>query len=106
MSADQGTGGEKLKSLMGARRRGIDLAQAEAVFREALVVFPWQPGDVLVVDNMLVAHGRMPFSGPWRVAVTMGAPVSISDVEAIGDQIPFTSSSGSVSESRQEQIRR
>ena len=25
--------------------------------------FPWQAGDVLVVDNMLVAHGRNPYRG-------------------------------------------
>jgi alpha-ketoglutarate-dependent taurine dioxygenase len=33
--------------------------------------FDWQVGDLLVVDNMLVAHGRMPFEGPRRVLVAM-----------------------------------
>lgn len=42
--------------------------------------FPWQQGDILMLDNMLVAHARRPFSGPRQVLVTMGemvfAPVS------------------------------
>jgi alpha-ketoglutarate-dependent taurine dioxygenase len=33
--------------------------------------FDWQEGDLLVIDNMLVAHGRMPFQGPRRVLVAM-----------------------------------
>ena len=33
-------------------------------------------GDVLVLDNMLVAHGRAPFIGPRKVIVSMGDPCS------------------------------
>jgi hypothetical protein len=33
--------------------------------------FDWQVGDFLVIDNMLVAHGRMPFEGARRVLVAM-----------------------------------
>ncbi|MBW8874482.1 MAG: non-ribosomal peptide synthase/polyketide synthase [Acidobacteria bacterium] len=36
------------------------------------VSFPWQPGDLLLLDNMLVAHARNPFAGPRKIAVAMG----------------------------------
>ncbi|MFY9348338.1 MAG: TauD/TfdA family dioxygenase [Orrella sp.] len=32
---------------------------------------PWREGDILVVDNILFAHGRRPYSGPRRVIVGM-----------------------------------
>jgi hypothetical protein len=35
------------------------------------VEFPWEQGDVLMLDNMLTAHGRMPFEGPRKILVAM-----------------------------------
>ncbi|MDA2921410.1 TauD/TfdA family dioxygenase, partial [Desulfobacterota bacterium AH_259_B03_O07] len=31
----------------------------------------WQKGDVMVLDNYLVAHGRRPFKGPRKILVAM-----------------------------------
>lgn len=45
-------------------------------FEEETILFPWQKGDLLVLDNMLVAHGRMPYQGPRRILVGMAEPVS------------------------------
>ena len=36
--------------------------------------FPWQAGDVMVIDNMLAAHAREAFTGPRRIAVVMADP--------------------------------
>lgn len=35
------------------------------------VVFPWETGDVLLLDNMTVAHAREPFTGEREVVVCM-----------------------------------
>jgi alpha-ketoglutarate-dependent taurine dioxygenase len=55
-------------------------AEALEAIREAYrletVAFAWQAGDILMLDNMLVAHGRNPFGGPRRVVVGMAQPFS------------------------------
>jgi alpha-ketoglutarate-dependent taurine dioxygenase len=43
------------------------LATTESV----AVARPWRRGDLLLLDNVLVAHGRRPFTGPRRVLVSM-----------------------------------
>lgn len=35
------------------------------------LVFPWETGDVLLLDNMLMAHARSPFTGERKVVVGM-----------------------------------
>jgi alpha-ketoglutarate-dependent taurine dioxygenase len=42
------------------------------VLERAAVVFPWQRGDVILLDNMLAAHSRNPFVGPRKILVAMG----------------------------------
>jgi alpha-ketoglutarate-dependent taurine dioxygenase len=56
------------------------LDELRAIYQEETVMFPWQPCDILMLDNMLVAHGRSPFVGPRKVAVAMAQPVSEQDV--------------------------
>ena len=47
-------------------------AGSRLALRAETVTFPWRRGDVLLLDNMLTAHGRRPFTGDRRVLVAMG----------------------------------
>jgi alpha-ketoglutarate-dependent taurine dioxygenase len=48
--------------------------EIRGVLGEQAVIFPWQSGDVLMLDNMRVSHGRTPFKGPRKVVVAMAGP--------------------------------
>lgn len=47
------------------------LDTVRSVLETHKVSFPWQAGDVVMLDNMLTAHGRAPFKGPRKVIVAM-----------------------------------
>jgi alpha-ketoglutarate-dependent taurine dioxygenase len=47
------------------------LATVREVLEANKISFPWQAGDVLMLDNMLTAHARAPFKGPRKVIVAM-----------------------------------
>ena len=49
-----------------------DLDHVREVLWNQSSIFPWLQGDVLVLDNYLVAHGRNTYSGPRRILVAMG----------------------------------
>jgi len=42
--------------------------------------FRWREGDVLLVDNMLVAHARNPFRGDRKIVVAMGDMIEAESV--------------------------
>lgn len=50
------------------------VGELNEAYRQETISFGWQRGDLLMLDNMLVAHGRYPFKGPRRVIVGMGEP--------------------------------
>lgn len=47
------------------------LDEVRGVLAEESVYFPWQEGDLLMLDNMLVAHGRSTFTGDRKIVVAM-----------------------------------
>ena len=50
------------------------LEDIRGVMQQEQVEFSWQDNDVLMLDNMLTAHGRAPFQGPRKVVVAMAEP--------------------------------
>lgn len=56
------------------------LEHLRAVYLQNMIEFPWQRGDVLLVDNMLAVHARNEYSGPRRILVSMAEALNSSDV--------------------------
>ena len=48
------------------------LEEIRHIYQQETVCFPWKSGDVLLLDNLLTAHGRLPFDGSRQVVVAMG----------------------------------
>ncbi|MEH2296111.1 TauD/TfdA family dioxygenase [Nostoc sp.] len=56
------------------------LESLREVYQQAMVTFPWQKGDILMLDNMLAVHGRRPFLGPRQVLVGMAEALNIKEL--------------------------
>ena len=50
------------------------LDELREAYQQETVTFQWREGDVLMLDNMLTAHGRTPFIGPRKILVGMSEP--------------------------------
>jgi alpha-ketoglutarate-dependent taurine dioxygenase len=48
-----------------------ELERIRTLMRERAVFFKWMKSDLLVLDNMLVAHGRNSYKGPRQILVAM-----------------------------------
>jgi hypothetical protein len=56
-----------------------DIELIDAAYRQATVRETWKPGDVLIVDNILAAHGRESFRGDRKIVVGMGDEIALDD---------------------------
>jgi alpha-ketoglutarate-dependent taurine dioxygenase len=50
------------------------------VYEELCVETPWETGDLIALDNMLVAHARRPFVGTRKIIVAMGDMIKDTDL--------------------------
>jgi alpha-ketoglutarate-dependent taurine dioxygenase len=56
----------------GSRIEDSIMEEVSRAYWENSVSFSWQAGDILLLDNMLVAHARNPYVGPRKIVVAMG----------------------------------
>ncbi|MBW4673831.1 MAG: amino acid adenylation domain-containing protein [Desmonostoc geniculatum HA4340-LM1] len=50
------------------------IAEIREAYQQEMIVYPWQKGDILMLDNMLTAHARNPYSGSRKILTAMGEP--------------------------------
>jgi len=52
------------------------IREISEIYRQATISFPWKKGDILMLDNLLIAHGRNPYVGDRKIVVAMGEMIS------------------------------
>lgn len=57
------------------------LEEIRNAYGQVKTTFPWQRGDIMMLDNMLVSHGRSAFTGGRKVAVALGEPLAAGDLQ-------------------------
>ena len=58
--------------------------ELRAAYEQETITFPWKKGDVLMLDNMITAHGRSPFRGERKILAGMTDAMSIEQVQNHG----------------------
>lgn len=48
-----------------------EIEEIRAAYQKAIVLFPWEKGDVLFLDNMLMSHGRSPYEGSRQIIASL-----------------------------------
>ncbi|WP_216214806.1 TauD/TfdA family dioxygenase [Amycolatopsis aidingensis] len=50
----------------------VVVAEIREAYRRNTIEYSWREGMLMLLDNMRVAHGRLPFTGPRKILVGMG----------------------------------
>lgn len=48
-----------------------EIQEIQLAYKKATIEFPWEKGDVLFLDNMLMSHGRSPYEGERKIIVSI-----------------------------------
>jgi alpha-ketoglutarate-dependent taurine dioxygenase len=66
----------------GSKIEDSTMAALDALFWKTAKSYPWQTGDMIMLDNMLCAHARKPYTGPRKIVVAMGRMIEGTTVDA------------------------
>ncbi|MEA5516371.1 TauD/TfdA family dioxygenase, partial [Nodularia sp. UHCC 0506] len=56
------------------------ITEINEIYQQCTTSFSWQKRDVLMLDNMLAAHGRYPYLGQRKIMVAMGEMIQGENV--------------------------
>ncbi|NEA32501.1 TauD/TfdA family dioxygenase [Streptomyces sp. SID13031] len=59
------------------------MASILTAYESLEVVFDWEKGDLLLVDNLSVSHARQPYTGERKLLVALGNMMSFAEVEPV-----------------------
>ena len=62
------------------------LDEIQQAYEAETVAFTWQTNDLLMLDNMLVAHGRNTFEGPRKIVVGMTGSINRDDLQRVSNR--------------------
>jgi len=52
--------------------------ELQTAYGQSTSTLPWQKDDILLMDNMLIAHARQPYEGERKILVSMANPVAVA----------------------------
>ncbi|BAY23354.1 condensation domain-containing protein [Calothrix sp. NIES-2100] len=62
------------------------IAEINHVYKQSQTSFTWLKGDILMLDNMLCAHGRSPYIGKRKIVVAMGEMIHGNNVAKLKEE--------------------
>ncbi len=67
----------------GSKIEDSTMEQLGKLYWERCKSFPWQSGDLIMLDNMLISHARKPFTGARKIVVAMGEMINATDLPPV-----------------------